>query len=263
MTVGIGIKCSSGIVLACDSLTTFGRGVPVLRYNNKVDVFRHDKLENDVAVISAGMTTYFDKFRDRACRQVIKAAFDQNKRKLDIVDFSQDVCEPIMTALLKEYAIDRLKFLGAPIVEFSLSLIIAGATHDNELRAYFVHTEGVSEPIEHYGTIGSGAAYAELFLRFLLVEPEITVGRAGELAIYAVKGVELIDPNVGGDANVQIITLKNGKMNIADLPQDNRPKEPREKMEEVLQNISKGIEGLVIGKEEKHAKAKGSIPRES
>lgn len=36
MTVGIGINCSDGIVLACDSLTTFGRGVPVLRYANKV-----------------------------------------------------------------------------------------------------------------------------------------------------------------------------------------------------------------------------------
>lgn len=263
MTVGIGIRCSDGIVLACDSLATFSRGVPVLRYDNKVNMFRHDKLENEVAVISAGMTTYFDKFRDRACRRAIEAAYDQNKRKLDIVDFSQDVCEPIMTALLKEYAIDRAKFLGAPIVEFSLSLIIAGVTHDKELRAYFVHTDGVSEPIEHYGTIGSGAAYAELFLRFLLVEPETTVLRAGELAVYAIKGVELMDPNVGGDANVKIITLKQGKLSIADLPEENKPQKPREKMEGVLQNISRGVEELVIGKEEKHGKGKGSIPAES
>ncbi|MBA7692348.1 hypothetical protein ES703_100915 [subsurface metagenome] len=189
--------------------------MPVLRYSNKVDVLRHDKLENEVTVISAGMTTYFDKFRDRACRRTIEEAFKQDEQKLDIVDFSQNVCEPIMTALLKEYAIDRTKFLGAPIVEFSLSLIIAGATHDKELRAYFVHTDGVSEPLEHYGTIGSGAAYAELFLRFLLVEPEISVVRAGELAIYAIKGVELMDPNVGGDANVKLITLNDGKLNIA------------------------------------------------
>lgn len=257
MTVGIGIKCSDGIVLACDSLTTFRRGVPVLRYSNKVDVLRHDRLENEVAVISAGMTTYFDKFRDRACRRMIEVASRQNERNLDIVDFSQDVCEPIMTALLKEYAIDRAKFLGAPIVEFSLSLIIAGITHDKELRAYFIHTDGVSEPIDHYGTIGSGAAYAELFLRFLLVEPQITVIRAGQLAIYAIKGVELMDPNVGGDANIKLITLKDGVLTIVDLPTENRPKDPKQKMEGVLQKISKEIEELVIGKEEKRGKREG------
>lgn len=248
MTVGIGIKCSDGIVIACDSLATYSRGVPVLRYTNKVDILKHDKLENDVAVISAGMTTYFDKFRDRACRHAIDEASKRSGGKLDIVDFSEDVCEPIMTALLKEYAIDRAKFLGAPIVDFSLSLIIAGATHDKELRAYFVHTNGVSEPLERYGTIGSGAAYAELFLRFLLIEPEVSVLRAGELAIYAIKGVELMDPNVGGEVNVKLITFNKNHLYIKDLPDGNKPKDPRGKMDGVLQNISRGIEELV-GKE--------------
>jgi 20S proteasome alpha/beta subunit len=252
MTVGIGIKCSDGIVIACDSLATYSRGVPVLRYTNKVDILKHNNLENEVAVISAGMTTYFDKFRDRACRRAIDEASKRSGGKLDIVDFSEVVCEPIMTALLKEYAIDRAKFLGAPIVDFSLSLIIAGATHDKELRAYFVHTNGVSEPLEQYGTIGSGAAYAELFLRFLLIEPKLSVLRAGELAIYAIKGVELMDPNVGGETNVKLVTLDKNRLSIKDLPDDNKPKDPRGRMEGVLQNISKGIEELV-GKEERHA----------
>lgn len=246
MTVGIGIKCSDGIVIACDSLATYSRGVPVLRYTNKVSILKHDKLENEIAVISAGMTTYFHKFRDRVCRTVIDEASKQSGNKLDIVDFSEDVCEPIMTALLKEYAIDRAKFLGAPIVDFSLSLIVAGATHDKELRAYFIHTNGVSEPLEEYGTIGSGAAYAELFLRFLLIEPKISVLRAGELAMYAIKGVELMDPNVGGDTNVKIVTLNRKKgLCVEDLPDSNKPKDPRGKMEIVLQSISKGIEELV------------------
>jgi len=245
VTVGIGIKCSDGVVIACDSLATYSRGVPVLRYTNKVDILKHDKLENDIAVISAGMTTYFDKFRDRACRHAINEAAKRSRNKLDIVDFCEDVCEPIMTALLKEYAIDRAKFLGAPIVDFSLSLIIAGATHDRELRAYFIHTNGVSEPLEQYGTIGSGAAYAELFLRFLLIEPNINVLRAGELATYAIKGVELMDPNVGGEANVKTVTFNKNKLIIDDLPESNKPKDPMGRMEGVLQNISKGIEELV------------------
>lgn len=254
MTVGIDIKCSDGIVLACDSLTTFGRGVPVLRYNNKVHTLEHENLKSQVAIISAGMTAYFNKFWYRACRTGIKAAFNLVKRKLDIIDFSEKVCEPVVTALLKDYAIDRGKFLGTPMTEFSLSLIVAGATYENELQSYLVYPDGISEPIEHYGTIGSGAAYAELFLRFLLAEPEVKVSRAAELAIYAVKGVELMDPNVGGDTNVKIITLKEGKLAIKSLLKRERPKEPRHKMEKVLQHLGKGIEELVQQKGAKYAK---------
>jgi len=36
--IGIGIKCSDGMVLACDSLTTFSRRVPVRRYSDKVHI---------------------------------------------------------------------------------------------------------------------------------------------------------------------------------------------------------------------------------
>jgi hypothetical protein len=175
------------------------------------------------------------------------------KRKLDIVDFCEGVCEPIVTALLKEYAIDRTKFLGVPLVEFSLGLIIAGATSTDELRAYFVHSDGVTEPIEQYGTIGSGAAYAELFLHFLLVEPEIDTIRAGQLAEYAIKGVEVMDPNVGGDTNIAIIKIENKKLVFSEFPQDERPPKPKEKMEGVLQRISHNIEELVT-KEKKDGK---------
>ena len=48
---------------------TFSRGVPVKRYANKVHFIQHPKLEDPIAVIAAGLTTYFDKFHDRACRQ--------------------------------------------------------------------------------------------------------------------------------------------------------------------------------------------------
>ena len=246
MTVGIGIKCSDGIVLACDSLTTFSRGVPVKKYSNKVHVLEHKKLEKPIAIIAAGITAYFDKFRDRACRQGIETASQSVGRKLDIVDFCEGVCEPIVTALLKEYAIDRTKFLGVPLLEFSLGLIIVGATRDNELRAYFVHSDGITEPLGQYGTIGSGAAYAELFLHFFLIEPEIDIVRAGQLAEYTVKGVEVMDPHVGGETNITIITLENRKLVIKDFPKGKRPPKPKEKMEEVLERISHNIEALVM-----------------
>ncbi len=257
MTVGVGIRCSNGIVLACDSLTTFGRGVPVLRYSNKVHILKHDKLENEVAIIAAGMTAYFDKFRDRACRTMIGAAHDiiKPQRKLDIVDFAEHVCEPIMIALLKEYAFDRNKFLGAPISEFSLSLIVAGVTRDKDLRAYLLHGSGLAEPIDHYGTIGSGAAYAELFLRFMLTERTMTAERVGELSVYAVNGVALMDPHVGGEANVKLLTLdKDGKLTISDLA--NKPPSPTERMEQVLKDIGKSVSTLAGGKDGRIEKAK-------
>jgi 20S proteasome alpha/beta subunit len=261
MTVGIGIKCSDGIILACDSLTTFSRGVPVKRYTNKVHLIEHPKLEAPIAIIAAGITTYWDKFRDRACRQVIEAASTKIKRKLDIVEFCEGVCEPVVTALLKEYAIDRTQFLGVPLVEFSFSLIIAGATRNKELRAYFVHPDGVTERLEEYGTIGSGAAYAELFLHCLLIEPEIDTIRAGQLAEYAVSGVEVMDPNVGGETNIMVLALKNGKLTSEVFPKDKRPPNPKEKMEEVLRKISSNIEDLVL-KEKKYEKtAKTATPK--
>ena len=84
-----------------------------------------------------------------------------------------------------------------------------------------------------------------MFLRFLLVEPDISVLRAGELAIYAIKGVELMDPNVGGETNVKVVKFNKNRLLIDDLPAENKPIDPRARMEGVLQNISKGIEELV------------------
>lgn len=245
MTVGIGIKCTDGMVLACDSMATFGRGVPILRYTNKVHILSHKQLQNPIGIIGAGMVTYFHKFRDRALRGAIDTVAQKQKRKLDVLDFCEGVAEPIVSSLLKDYAIDRAGFFGGPIVEYSLSLILAGLTADNEIRGYFVHPEGVSEPFEYYGTTGSGAAYAELFLRYLLAEPEIDTIQGGKLAIYAVKGVELMDPNVGGQTNVVILTSQNGKLQINDFPAEHRPTAAKETMERVLGKLGASIQSLL------------------
>jgi 20S proteasome alpha/beta subunit len=44
MTVGVVIKCSEGIVLACDSLSTFGRGVSVSKYQKKIHIVERNEL---------------------------------------------------------------------------------------------------------------------------------------------------------------------------------------------------------------------------
>lgn len=54
-----------------------------------------------------------------------------------------------------------------------------------------------------------------------------------------------MDPNVGGDTNVKFVTLNKNNLHIKDMPDSNKPKDARGKMEVVLQNISKEIEELV------------------
>lgn len=247
MTVGVAIKCKDGIVVACDSLATFGRGVPVARYTNKVNVIKHDELESPVALIGAGISTFVDKFLDKAKKEAIDiAAKKMVKRKLDIIDFSEYVGETVTSALFKEYVIDRHEFFGAHIGDYALSLIIAGATRDGELRAYFIHSIGLTETVEHYGTIGSGAAYAELFLRDLMPDPaKVTVEEAACLAVYAIKGVEIMDPYVGGDTSVCTLQMSNKELKVKSYPKSRMPKKAKEKMEKVLRQMGENMRSLI------------------
>jgi hypothetical protein len=54
MTVGVVIKCAEGIVLSCDSLSTFGRGVSVSKYAKKIHVLDREELAFPVAIVGAG-----------------------------------------------------------------------------------------------------------------------------------------------------------------------------------------------------------------
>jgi hypothetical protein len=89
-------------------------------------------------------------------------------------------------------------------------LIVAGVTRDGALRAFHIHQDGLSENIRDYGTVGSGAAYAELFLREIVDDKGITttVKDAQNLAVYSVKGAEIMDPNVGGKAHVMVLRVE-------------------------------------------------------
>ena len=259
MTVGVVVRCKDGVVLGTDSLATFSRGVPVARYTNKVYVIEHPDLHHPVGLIGAGMSTFIDKFVDRAKREGISLAAQHKGKKLDIVDFSDNVCETIVSILLKEYMIDRNEFFGAPLGIYSLSMIIAGATTDGELRAYHIHGEGIAESIEEYGTTGSGAAYAELFLHGFIPEPgKVTVDDAVRLTTYAVKGAEIMDPHVGGDT--KICTLKfnqDDKLEVKVLENNEVPQDgAKEEMEEVLRKISDDMRKSVAVASSRTAKTK-------
>lgn len=208
MTVGVVIKCSEGIVLACDSLSTFGRGVSVSKYHKKIHVLERKELAFPVAIIGAGSTAYVDKFLYRMNRGGLENASMRFKRPLDIIDFAEGVCENLVTILFKEYELDRRRFLETPVPPFNLMLIIAGLTHSGNLRAFIAYPDGLTENIDQYGTIGSGAAYAELFLRDLgFIEEEIDLIDAAGLAVYACQGAAIMDPSVGGAMNALVMRL--------------------------------------------------------
>lgn len=250
MTVGVAICCKDGIVMGCDSLATFSRGAPVSRFTNKLFIIEHKELASPVAMVGAGMTAFMDKFLDRAKREGIGIAATQIKRKLDVVDFVERVCETVVTLLVKEYAIDRNRFFGGPISDFSLSMLVAGATSADhgaaELRSYNIHAIGLAELIDGYGTIGSGAPYAELFLHGLVPEPQKTSCKdAIGLVCHAIKGVEIMDPNVGGETRVCALKLDNGKLSITRQPEKSLPKGAKDRMEGVLKKMSTDMRKIV------------------
>ena len=244
VTVCVALCCKDGIILGSDSLATFGRGAPVARYTNKVFVIEHPDLAHPVAVAGAGSSTFIDKLIDRAKREAIAAAAKEVHRKLDIVDFVERVCEPVVCILMKEYWIDRAKFFGGPQSDYSLSMLVAGATSDAQgkvlqTRGYTIYSDGISEVVDGYGTIGSGAAYAELFMHGFAPEPlKVPVNEGVKLLTYAIKGVEIMDPNVGG--NTSVCTLKkdaSGQLEIKRLDSKNLPINAKERMENVLKRI--------------------------
>jgi len=260
MTVGVALCCKDGIVLASDSLATFSRGAPVARFTNKVYIIKHSDLLHPIAVAGAGMTAFIDKFVDRVTRTGIESASKAAERKLDVVDFVERVAEPVVSIMLKEYMIDRNQFFRAPISDFELSMLVAGATAPHadapaEIRAYNIHSIGLAEQVSGYGTIGSGAAYAELFLHGFVPEPDkLSVADAVKLVCYTIKGVEIMDPNVGGETRVCSLEWAapgkksgEGKKQLSVKLQDAKllPKAAKEKMEDVLNKVGSDMRKIV------------------
>jgi 20S proteasome alpha/beta subunit len=179
MTIGLAIKCQNGIVLASDSLASAGN---TSKYAQKIHVINHECLLAPVIIVGAGSSAFIDKFIDRCQRgrieyycQVLRSALKNEKYMLDIVDFSEGVAESIVCDLYDHYVNNRSNIFGNNVwSSYELQLLVAGATKDCEFRAFTVYHNGISENIETYGTIGSGAQYAEIFLRELIPSQNIS-----------------------------------------------------------------------------------------
>ena len=139
-------------------------------------------------------------------------------------------------------------------------MLVAGATSADhgaaELRSYNIHTIGLAESIEGYGTIGSGAPYAELFLHGVVPEPQKTsVKEAIGLVCHAIKGVEIMDPNVGGETRVCALQWDNAKLPVGQAlntklsvtrqVEASLPKGAKDRMEGVLKKMSTDMRKVV------------------
>ena len=91
-----------------------------------------------------------------------------------------------------------------------------------------LHKQGINESSADYATIASGAPYAE-YLISKYYKAKITVDAGKKLAIYIVKEVEKIDPNVGGPVKVVAITADKyhelDESEIFDIYEDVRDKD--------------------------------------
>lgn len=202
MTVAIGIVCKDGIVISCDSQTEFERGAPVKRMNaNKIYT-----LGDNIAIAGAGTVAFVGK-----AVNLIRAQYDDLKDKRELsVDNLMGSAEGAIADIHKVYDVDRVKYLyGAEATrEIVQMILMVGSVeyikNQQKNHLYLLHKIGFSEPVNDYATIGSGAAYAE-YLLSKYYNPNITLEIGKKLAIYTVKEVEKMDPNVGGPVNVVVI----------------------------------------------------------
>ena len=157
-----------------------------------------------IALVGAGTVALIDKFmRMFMSFDLSEVARELNKERLSLSEVLSKVAEPMVSALYNEYVRDRQVVREDSFFD----LIVAGFEEDNEVSAFTLYGAGLAEPINDFGAIGSGAAYAELFLRHLLPpQSQRNISEAIRPVCYTIRLVETIDPFVGGRINLISIT---------------------------------------------------------
>lgn len=166
MTLCIAVKCSDGVLLACDSKTVYGRGVPISRETNKIHILEKKGIINHkVAIMGAGVVAFIDKFiRMFRDEDIEKSAKEVGKDSLTLSEVINKIAEPMASVIYDEY-VKRREFKEE---EISFDLVMGGFEAENSPDAFILYGRGLAEPIDDFGVIGSGSAYADLFLRYLL-----------------------------------------------------------------------------------------------
>lgn len=244
MTIVIGLVCSGGVVVASDSQVEFARGAPVKRVNaNKV--YQLDHLP--VAIAGAGTLTFIKK----AIREIENRVLEERRKEV-VLPLSRvaDLAEGVVAAIHKTYNIERLKYLyereEERLQEVHRFTLLMGGVEEGRGKLFILHQDGIAEEEDKYATIGSGAAYAEYLLSKLYAE-NISIEKGVRTAVYVIKEVEKIDPNVGGPINVAVVD----KSNYRELPRSDIEKIELE-LADLEEAINQTIRKMLWGELEKN-----------
>jgi 20S proteasome alpha/beta subunit len=238
MTLCIAVICEDGILIASDSRTVYGRGVPISRDTNKIHILEKEGLVGrKLTLVGAGTVAFIDKFtRMFLNTDLVKIAQDDlGKNELSISEALSKVAEPLASTLHEEY-VDKRK-----IADYTYDLIIAGFENLEKVDAFVLYGTGLAEPVDDFSAIGSGAAYAELFLRYLL-PPQRRLENVIQPVCYTIRLVGTIDPFVGGKINLVSVTpreIKDISQSAVELPEQKAREALRTAMEELKAQVEK------------------------
>jgi len=210
LTICIVLNCSDGIVVATDSQSEFSRGVDVKRLAaDKI------KIINERYIIAgAGVQAHTATVMDAMQYTLI------NREKAKRTTLNDEECkEDLLTTLLilhKKHNIERAAFLGGDDgLTFSPICVFAGRSDSSDIGPVFfsaiLHIAGLVEPVGSYGTVGSGAAYAELMLKNLYYD-DINIEDGIKIAAYIIGEVISIDTHCGGEINIAILDKDNTRL---------------------------------------------------
>ena len=205
MTIVIALKFSKGTVLATDSRVTFG-GAPLMRDEER----KIDSLTRRIAITSVGLTGACDKIVKQ-----IKASVGSS-RSLAFDDILKR-CEDIMWDFYKRNK-ERIEEIEDEEEAWSVQLISSDRIVD-------IGQTGFSQEEPKYLCEGSGKPYAEYILR-QRYKPNLTEQECQELTAYVVLHTSRIDPGVGGPINMAV------------LASEGLRKVPRERVDEIVENIT-------------------------
>ena len=192
-------------------------------------------MRKKAALVGAGTVAFIDKFlRMFINTDLVKIANeDLNKSELSLSEALSKVAEPLASTLRDEY-VERRK-----IAEYTYDLIIAGFESAEKVDAFTLYGTGLAEPIDDFSAIGSGAAYAELFLRYLLPS-ERKLENVIKPVCYTIRLVGTIDPFVGGKLNLVSVTSRD----IEDISQS-AVELSELRAREALKSIMEGLKELL------------------
>gem|GEM_PF-1515223 len=221
MTTVIGIKCSDGLVLACDSQSSFGRGIDVKRLNQQKVFFVDDKTFLSGSGSDAQIKEVYEQLlygRDQFLQNRIQYYKEKGTASppLSVYDYKNIILYDSLLLLHKKYNVSRAKILDLDHkkeVFFNPTCIFCARIDESSSEVGFLlcllFYDGFVEPKEDYATVGTGSPYAELLLKSLY-RKDITVEEASMLAPYIMSEVLEIDKHSGGSIVVVVLGKKEG-----------------------------------------------------